>query len=346
MPLTASVIYPGSGIVPAQWPDLARTGTRTFPPSIVYAAGQILADVPGAPGMAAAYPGTLQAPPAGPTVTDSSGAGSVPVTPILVGVSFITPTGETSVGPLTSFTPAGAHKLHVATISLTSPATGLNVYAGYSASTLIRYGTSSTGTAADYDVPTVSIPPASLKQAVPAAPTVTDSSASGTVLAVPTFIGLTYLTATGESGLSLLTTFTPAGSKKLHVATVTLPDEATGINVYAGENENQLFLWGTSSTGTAADYDVPTLQGKSPPTADTSAPATCILQYPISTDINGLVALGGLSGVGEHGAQEYSAPVYEKGYFNCADLTGLDAAAVTQLGKLLGPLSTGRLEVV
>jgi hypothetical protein len=74
---------------------------------------------------------------------------------------------------------------------------------------------------------------------------------------------------------------------------------------------------------------------------------THILQYQCVTDASGNVTFGaGPAGTSEWGRTEKGAPAYRSGEFSCADLTGLDANAVTKLGRLVqGTVSAGRVLV-
>jgi hypothetical protein len=64
--------------------------------------------------------------------------------------------------------------------------------------------------------------------------------------------------------------------------------------------------------------------------------ARCILAYDCVTDGGGNVTLGTVTaGLGERGYTEKYAQAYFKGTFKVTDLTGLTAAAVADLGRLL-----------
>ena len=67
--------------------------------------------------------------------------------------------------------------------------------------------------------------------------------------------------------------------------------------------------------------------------------ARCILRYACTVDANGLITLG------EHLVVQ-DVPAFFKGIFNCADLVGLDANAVSDLNGRLwwGDTSTGVLD--
>lgn len=72
--------------------------------------------------------------------------------------------------------------------------------------------------------------------------------------------------------------------------------------------------------------------------------AKCILQYACKTDAAGLIWLGDTVGASDSGLSAGKAvPAWRSGVFKCADLTGLDAAALTDMGArlLTGDISTG-----
>lgn len=78
--------------------------------------------------------------------------------------------------------------------------------------------------------------------------------------------------------------------------------------------------------------------------SDGTQVARAILVHTIRTDGFGRVIYGDQT-TSEHGGTDSTAPVYIGGYFNTADLTGLDAAAVTDLGVLVkGTTSSGILK--
>jgi hypothetical protein len=58
-----------------------------------------------------------------------------------------------------------------------------------------------------------------------------------------------------------------------------------------------------------------------------------ISEYAVATDANGNLTLGAVSTGGFFGEKVFQAPVWVKGMFLVADLTGVDAGAVTALGR-------------
>jgi hypothetical protein len=82
--------------------------------------------------------------------------------------------------------------------------------------------------------------------------------------------------------------------------------------------------------------------------ADGTQTARCILAYDVQTDAGGLVTLSATAAQagGEHAQKYRTAEVYTAGYFKTTDLTGLDAAGITDMGRLIsGALADGVLRV-
>ena len=94
----------------------------------------------------------------------------------------------------------------------------------------------------------------------------------------------------------------------------------------------------TAQPGVFAPYDNAALDG--------TEVARLILQYPCRTDASGNIALGDQA-AGEWGQTVKTAPAWKSGTFKTADLVGLDAAAVADLGRLVeGALADGKLMVL
>jgi hypothetical protein len=74
--------------------------------------------------------------------------------------------------------------------------------------------------------------------------------------------------------------------------------------------------------------------------------AKAILGYDCATDAGGLITFGVQSGGGYNAEAFPDAPAWFKGYFDTKDLTGLDAAGIVDLGRLVsGVLADGVLEI-
>lgn len=95
----------------------------------------------------------------------------------------------------------------------------------------------------------------------------------------------------------------------------------------------------TASPGTYGAYASGNVDGTQNPVG--------ILQYACVVDASGNITFGaGPAGTSEWGETYKGAPMYRSGEFSCADLTGLDANAVTKLGRLVqGTTSAGRVLV-
>ena len=103
----------------------------------------------------------------------------------------------------------------------------------------------------------------------------------------------------------------------------------------------------------AFDFDLANFVSGSPaPTVSAAFSAAAGLQNPVGllevdivTDASGNVVFG-TSTPGEFGQTNPDAPVYVHGFFSCADLTGLDANAVSKLGRLVyGTTAAGILSI-
>jgi len=71
--------------------------------------------------------------------------------------------------------------------------------------------------------------------------------------------------------------------------------------------------------------------------SDGSQIARCVLKYDTFVDNQGRVYAGGA----QNGSRDYNAVAYFGGYFRTADLTGLDAAGIVDLGKIVhGTIAT------
>ncbi len=79
---------------------------------------------------------------------------------------------------------------------------------------------------------------------------------------------------------------------------------------------------------------------------DGTGVAKGILEYDVATDANNIITFGTATGGGEKQETYLSCPMFVAGTFSCADLTGLDATAVTDLGRLLqGSTTAGQFRM-
>jgi Bacteriophage lambda head decoration protein D len=71
-----------------------------------------------------------------------------------------------------------------------------------------------------------------------------------------------------------------------------------------------------------------------------------VLQYACATDASGNITFGSVAGSSEWGLVSKAAPIYMNGYFRCEDLVGLDANAVTKMGRLIqGTTTSGEIAI-
>jgi hypothetical protein len=74
--------------------------------------------------------------------------------------------------------------------------------------------------------------------------------------------------------------------------------------------------------------------------SDGTQVAKCILEFDVVTDSSGIITIGQQSGGGEHHETSVSVSALFSGDFLTAELTGLDATAVTALGRLIEGTTT------
>lgn len=116
------------------------------------------------------------------------------------------------------------------------------------------------------------------------------------------------------------------------------PAAETVVPMTAGTYAKGTVLGLVTATGKYAAYNNANSDG--------TEVARCILQYACIVDANGNVALGAVSSGDEQGAKLPAAPVWIAGPFRTAELTGLDAAGVADLGRLvLGTVADGLIHV-
>ena len=206
------------------------------------------------------------------------------------------------------------------------------------------------GTYAPYSSATLAAPAA--------APTLT--AATGTSPGAGTWsVAYTALNAQGETTISPIATVTVTGSQKFTISSTALPTGATGLNWYVSAGVGgPLVFYSTQSSAAAQDVvAAPTATNHLVPRVNTAYAivngagtqvATALMKYSAVTDSAGLATYGSSpNSGGEWGFQRYNVPAFFNGVFNTADLIGLDATAVSQLGRLWnGTTTSGRLKVI
>lgn len=189
------------------------------------------------------------------------------------------------------------------------------------------------------------------------APTVTGNGTGSSFAAGTYAVTYTIVNAQGETTPSPATMVTLTAAQNARVSAISsLDSTATAVNYYV----NGVWAKQTAvSSGTAAQTDISgaTLAtGQSAPLVNTAY--TCpngtgchiakgLLAYATATDANGRVVYGTSAASGDnHGVYRDTASVWVSGLFSTADLTGLTAKAISDLGRLQsGSTSAGVLRI-
>lgn len=187
-----------------------------------------------------------------------------------------------------------------------------------------------------------------------AGPTLAESVGAGALGAGTYGVAFSYVNANGESLISPVASVTIGANKKIDVTAITpLPAGVASVNWYLTAAGGTILQKIANNNGAAFSINaLPSAGAVLPPLTSTIIKATdgsgvakAIAQYDIATDSDGKIFFG-TSASSEFGESHLTAPVFYSGYFNCADLTGLDAAAVASLGALVqGDISTGILRL-
>lgn len=176
---------------------------------------------------------------------------------------------------------------------------------------------------------------------------VPSEGAAGALGAGDYTVSYTYVVGTTESAGSIPATATLGASKRLNIASVAIPSGVDSLNWYISDAANSKVLRYISNQVTAGAQvlnALPDMGAKMVPTTGTAravsgtAKAKAILPYAC------VVTAGAITGIQEW-ADPTNIPVYVSGWFSCADLTGLDAYAVSDFGGHLinGTLASGCL---
>lgn len=197
--------------------------------------------------------------------------------------------------------------------------------------------------------------------AVAAAPTIptVSGTGSGSAFAAGThLVTITGVNAQGETTAAPPAPVTLTSAQKIRVAALTgLDTSFTALNVYV----DGTFV-GTAAvsagTSTQTDVDVATLTaaGKSVPLSNTAytipngagtQTAVGLLIYQCQTDAAGQISYSSSSATGEWGQTDAAAAIYVSGTFDVSQITGLDAKAVRDLGRLRwGTTTVGELQLI
>jgi hypothetical protein len=185
-------------------------------------------------------------------------------------------------------------------------------------------------------------------------PTVADSATAGSFVALSSYgVAYTYTNALGGETLpSPVVLHTLASGKTSFTAAPAegaMPTGATGINYYV---DGQLCAQATAVTALQIS-NFTTLAGINAPSVNTAFVATDGSQIPVGiapanfkTDALGRVVYGNVPLLAPFITNDLTVPVYVIGFFFTQDLVGLDANAVSILGRLVGgTISTGVLRM-
>lgn len=345
-------------LLPKQNGIHAEVEAVNLQPSTTFPAGQVLAYITGAAN-------DVQ------TITESgspsSGTFTLAGTNPLTGISFITPTiaqaasaatVQTTLTAATSYgagnvtvsgstggpwTVTGAGALANSPIPLLALST--NSLAGGSSPTVATAHTTTGRTAGTYGIYSSTL------ASPPTVPVLTGTGSAGSTGGGDFEVTLTGVNAQGETtpGPSALITLT--STQSLHIAAISgLDTSFTGINVYVnGFYVGQMACAaGVSTASTFNEIDATpthtfpyTNRAYKAPNGPGSQTAVGLNIYPCQTDAGGNIAYSTTQLVGEWGQTAMAAPMYVSGTFDVTLLTGLDAKAASDLGRLRWGTVTG-----
>ena len=190
--------------------------------------------------------------------------------------------------------------------------------------------------------------------APPAAPTVAGNGSGSSYAAGTYAVQVTFLTASGETTPSPVTNVTVTAAQNLRVSAYSsVASGITGANFYVnGTWEATTAI----SSGNIPQTDLTGAAigtGQEPPSTNTAYTAASGLQtargllaYDVATDSAGMITLGTSSTGGPFGQKTRNVSMYTKGAFWTGDLVGIDAKAISDLGKLVsGTTSAGELHI-
>ncbi len=129
---------------------------------------------------------------------------------------------------------------------------------------------------------------------------------------------------------------------------VTASGSLVNMPIHLMSVESSALTGGTTPALTIAHTTLGRSAATFAPYLDTNSDGTQVakgvIAYECSTDSGGWITPGPVAIEGVVGESTKDAPMYIKGYFRTSDLIGLDAAAVTDLGRLVnGTVSNGEI---
>jgi hypothetical protein len=188
------------------------------------------------------------------------------------------------------------------------------------------------------------------------APTVAASGAGGSFGAGTYPVVFSYVNGQGETTASPPSVVTLTAAQGIQVTAITgIPAGVTSVDVYVAGVFTQALTVTTNATTTTVIVGYAASVWQTPPKQNTafSAPngvgtqvAKCLLQSACMTDAFGHVVTSGQVGGSFHGGGSQTASAYFTGTFDVTQTSGLDAAAVAQLGRIIrGDLTSGLIEL-
>lgn len=182
---------------------------------------------------------------------------------------------------------------------------------------------------------------ASTLVATPAAPAITNAGAGGTWPAGTYSVAISYVNPQGETKTSVPVLVTVTAGQNIQVPAIAgIDSTVTSVNVYVNgflAANIAVAAQATVQTNIAnygASSGVPLAVSTAKKVVDGTQIAFGLMPFDVTTDASGNV-YPGQQASSEFGQSYPNAPVFLYGYFSCADLTGLDANAVSQFGKLV-----------
>jgi len=191
---------------------------------------------------------------------------------------------------------------------------------------------------------------ASTLVATPAAPAIIGAGTGGSWPVATYSVAISYVNPQGETKTSVPVLVTLTSAQNIQVPAITSIDSTvTSVNVYVNgflAANIAVAAQATVQTNIAnygASSGVPLAVSTAAKVVDGTQIAMGIMPFDVTTDASGNVYPGQQT-ASEFGQNYPNAPVFLFGYFSCADLTGLDANAVSQMGRLvLGTTAAGIL---
>ena len=187
-----------------------------------------------------------------------------------------------------------------------------------------------------------------------AAPTLSAAGSDGTLAVGAYSVAYTLVTGAGESTPSPQGTIAVASTNHIGIASITgLDASVTAVNFYVNGLFAKQVVVVSNATGAVTIIAPAASSAVAPPTVNGAYKAVDGSQIPIglaflpmATDPAGRITFGATASGNAFGANRYAENVIIGGYFNTADLSGLDANAVAKLGRLVTGTTTSGVLVL